>query len=58
MTKSFKKLRESIGAGGFAGPPTNNISGGNIALYNPIMTFGNKKKKYPAIEKRLPPNNK
>lgn len=56
MKKSFKQFREDMGAGGQAGPPTNNISGGHVALFDPIMSFSNKKKKHVTdIERRKPP---
>ena len=46
-----------MGVGGLGGgPPTNNISGGNIALYDPVMQFTKRKKE--SLERRKPPNNK
>ena len=55
--KPFKLFRENMGVGGLGGgPPTNNISGGNIALYDPVMQFTKRKKE--SLERRKPPNNK
>lgn len=56
MKKTFKTFLENMGAGGAAGPPVNNISGGNIALFDPIMSF-KKKKKFTEIQRRKAPNN-
>lgn len=68
MKRSIKHFlkKEEMGAGGFAGPPTNNASGNQIAglgsgpnatPWGDPVFFLFKKKKYSKIERRKPPNN-
>jgi hypothetical protein len=55
----IRTLKEDGAMGVVASPPTNNISSGNIAKYDPVMSFGRRRRptiigkgKYPGARKR------
>jgi hypothetical protein len=56
IDKIIKILRENMMVGGVT--PTNNISGGKVALFDPLIKFGNKNKKDTVDFRRVPPKFK
>jgi hypothetical protein len=52
IDKIIKIIRENMVVG--SAIPTNNISSGNIAKFNPLLKFGNKNKKDTIDFRRVP----